>query len=470
MWMRLGRFAAAFAIAGSVFSVGLVSLNAATVAQEAPVERVVPTGQVAVQLSFAPIVQRASPAVVNVYARQLPENRDAFWAQFGNSTRVRQSLGSGVILDASGLVITNYHVIDDANDIRVALADGIELPTEIVLFDELLDLAVLRMPPRAEPYPTIGIDDSDRLLVGDLVLAIGNPFGVGQTVTGGIVSGLGRTLAGGVENQFFIQTDAAINPGNSGGALVDIAGNLVGINTAIYSRSGGSVGIGFAIPSNLVSLVLDAAMAGDTVHRPWIGAGYAQLNFIEAEAMGLSQNHGARVTFVTPDSPAVAGGLQVDDAIVMVDGMPIDHPSALTYRLLLGGVDREVVLGVMRDGMPIDIVVTPILAPETVPRADIRIAGRSPFTGATFSNLSPLVAQELGYVGEPKGVIVFDVATSSYADTSGLRRGDVVVSVNGRPINDAEQLEALVTAGASSWDVEILRDGRTLRSTLSIRR
>lgn len=438
--------------------------------QVAVVERVVPQTALDVRLSFAPIVQSVAPAVVNVYARQLPENRDAFWEQFGNNARMRQSLGSGVIVDASGIVVTNYHVIADANDIRIAMTDGTELPAELLLAEEQLDLAVLRIPTRTEPYPMVPLDDSDRLMVGDLVLAIGNPFGVGQTVTSGIVSALGRTLARAEDNQFFIQTDAAINPGNSGGALVDLGGGLIGINTAIYSRNGASVGIGFAIPSNLVALVIQAALNGGTLHRPWIGAGYAPLTLAEAEAMGLRSNHGALVTFVTPDSPAAIAGLTIGDAVLTVNGLSVDHPSALTYRLLLFGLESEVTLGVARGDQRLDLVVLPTAAPETVPRSPLQLPGRTPFTGATLLNLSPLVAQELGYAGEPVGVIVAEVLADSFAAAAGLETRDVVVMVNGTPVTDTAQLAELVARGGSEWLVEIVRDGRTLRSNFSLRR
>ncbi len=432
--------------------------------------RIVPRSQTEIQLSFAPIVAATAPAVVNVYARSIPGERDAFWQQFGDNTRVRQSLGSGVIVDPSGVIITNFHVIANANDIRVALADGLEFPAEVIFVEDLMDLAVLRIPPGATPYPSIPMADSDRLMVGDLVLAIGNPFGIGQTVTSGIVSGLGRTLAVGVENQFFIQTDAAINPGNSGGALIDLAGRLIGINTAIYSRSGGYDGVSFAVPSNLVRLVLNAAMTGDKVHRPWIGAGFAQLNLETVGRLGLSQRVGARVTFVSPDSPAAAVGIAVDDVVVAVDGLPIDHPSALAYRLLISGIGQEVRLGLIRGRSRLDVTVTPLVAPETIPREELEIAVRSPITGARVANLSPLVAQEVGHTGPPDGVIVVAVLGNSFAASSGLERGDVIVSINGIRITTTVQLANLAATNTSVWLIEVLRDGQTMRSNLSIRR
>ncbi|MCC6737223.1 MAG: trypsin-like peptidase domain-containing protein [Bauldia sp.] len=436
-----------------------------------PIERQVPQTNEQIQLSFAPLVRKASPAVVNVYARQLPATRDeTYWQQFGNSPRVRQSLGSGVIVDPSGIVVTNLHVIDEANDIRVAFADGREMPAEIVLTEELFDLAILRIPAMETPYPFLSLADSDLLAVGDLVLAIGNPFGVGQTVTSGIVSALGRTLAGGDETQVFIQTDAAINPGNSGGALIDVLGNLIGINTAIFSRGGGSDGIGFAIPSNVVEIVLDAALNGAHVKRPWIGAGFGSLTFETAQELGLAQLNGARVTYVLEDGPAATAGLAVDDVVVTFDGIPIDHPTGLTYRLLVSGIGHEATLGILRGGRPLELTITAAEALETVPREELVITGRTPFTGAGVANLSPAVAQELGYAGVPEGVIVVNVAASSFAASSGLERGDVIVALNGTAIESTQQLRDLVAAGANEWRTEIVRGGRTLRSTLSIGR
>jgi Do/DeqQ family serine protease len=459
------------AAAASLAAVGGVDLALAQEAGPPAVERQVPQTNEQIQLSFAPLVRKASPAVVNVYARQLPATRDeTYWQQFGNSPRVRQSLGSGVIVDPSGIVVTNLHVIDEANDIRIAFADGREVPAEIVLTEELFDLAILRIPELATPYSFVPLTDSDVLAVGDLVLAIGNPFGVGQTVTSGIISGLGRTLAGGDETQVFIQTDAAINPGNSGGALIDVFGNLIGINTAIFSRGGGSDGIGFAIPSNVVRIVLDAALNGDHVKRPWIGAGFGSLTFETAQELGLAQLNGARVTYVLEDGPAAAAGLAVDDVVVTFDGIPVDHPTGLTYRLLVSGIGHEATLGILRAGMPLELTIVAAEALETVPRDEIAIPGRTPYTGARVANLSPAVAQEIGYAGIPEGVIVVSVAPSSFAATSGLERGDVIVAVNGTAIATTAQFEALVAAGAGEWRTEIIRAGRTLRSTLSIGR
>ena len=264
-----------FALAVAIF-LGLTAAEAQTV------QKTVPTDPGEVRLSFAPVVKKVRPAVVNVYASRvetMPRNPlfdDPIFRQFfgsqGQNSRTAQSLGSGVIVDPSGLVVTNHHVIEGMTEVKVALSDRREFEAEIVLRDPRTDLAVLKIK-SDEKFPVLELGDSDAIEVGDFVLAIGNPFGVGQTVTQGIVSALARTQIGINDYGFFIQTDAAINPGNSGGALVDLSGRLVGINSAIYSRSGGSMGIGFAIPVNMVkSVIVAARRGGATVKRPWLGA------------------------------------------------------------------------------------------------------------------------------------------------------------------------------------------------------
>src|SRR5262245_49304977 len=266
-------------------------------------ERRVPASPSEVRLSYAPVVQRAAPAVVNVYAaRAVATNRNPFLDDpifrrfFGvpdggaPSEQLQRSLGSGVIVDTGGLIVTNNHVIEGATEVKVSLADKREYEADIVLKDQRSDLAVLRIRGQSERFPAIDFADSDALQVGDLVLAIGNPFAVGQTVTHGIVSAVARTQVGITDYQFFIQTDAAINPGNSGGALVDMTGKLVGINTAIFSRSGGSQGIGFAIPANMVRVVVASAKGGgSTVKRPWLGARLQAVTPEIAESMGLKR-------------------------------------------------------------------------------------------------------------------------------------------------------------------------------------
>src|SRR6201747_628425 len=306
-------------------------------------DRRVPTSPAELKLSYAPIVQRVQPAVVNVYAAKMVQTRnplldDPIFRRFfgvpGQQPEQRQrSLGSGVMVDPSGLVVTNVHVIEGADEVKVSLSDKREFEAEIVLKDPRSDLAVLRLKGINEKFPTLDFANSDELQVGDIVLAIGNPFGVGQTVTHGIISALARTQVGITDYQFFIQTDAAINPGNSGGALVDMTGRLVGVNTAIFSRSGGSQGIGFAIPANMVRVVVASAKSGGkAVKRPRLGARLQAGTPEIAETLGLRIPSGALVANVTPNSPAAKAGLKFSDLIVSIDGQSIDDPNAFDYR------------------------------------------------------------------------------------------------------------------------------------------
>src|SRR5437763_2829206 len=312
-------------------------------------QRQVPASVGQLELSFAPIVKRVAPAVVNVYAARIVANNnpflaDPFFRQFFGAVpreQVERSLGSGVIVDPAGLVVTNYHVIDGASQVKVALADKREFEADIVLKDQRSDLAVLRVKGAKERFPTLQFADSDELQVGDVVLAIGDPFGVGQTVTHGIVSAVARTQVGISDHQFFIQTDAAINPGNSGGALVDMAGRLVGINTAIFSRSGGSQGVGFAIPATMVRLVVSSARSGGSaVKRPWLGAKLQALTPELSQAFNLQRPSGVVITSVTDKGPAAQAGLKAGDVIVAVGAQAVDDPNAFDYRFTtheLGG-------------------------------------------------------------------------------------------------------------------------------------
>src|SRR5271156_3358713 len=375
----------------TALAIGLFGLLAPGASAQNAVDRQVPSSMGQLQLSFAPIVQRVAPAVVNVYAAHVGENQNPFMADpffrqfFGGGMPqelVQRSLGSGVIVDPSGLVVTNYHVIADASEVKIALADKREFAAEIVLKDQRSDLAVLRIKGANERFPTLQFANSDDLQVGDVVLAIGDPFGVGQTVTHGIVSAVARTQVGISDYQFFIQTDAAINPGNSGGALVDMNGRLVGINSAIYSRSGGSQGIGFAIPANMVRVVVTSAKSGGgTVKRPWLGAKLQDVTPEIAETMGLQLPSGALVANVVPGSPAARAGLKTGDLIVSIDGIDVDDPNGFDYRFAtrpLGGTSQ---IDVQRAGKTVKLTV-PLEAAPDVGRNEIVLTSRSPFQGA----------------------------------------------------------------------------------------
>jgi Do/DeqQ family serine protease len=429
-----------------------------------------PASTAEVRLSYAPIVQRAAPAVVNVYAaRNVQQSRnplmeDPFFRRFFGpgfgAPQTQRALGSGVIVDASGLVVTNNHVIEGADEVKVALADKREFEAEIVLKDSRTDLAVLRLKDGRERFPALELGNSDELQVGDLVLAIGNPFGVGQTVTHGIVSALARTQVGITDYQFFIQTDAAINPGNSGGPLVDMAGRIVGINTAIFSRSGGSQGIGFAIPANMVRVVVASAKGGGSaVKRPWLGARLQPVTPEIADSLGLKRPAGALISSVTAGSPAARAGLKSGDLILSVEGQAVDDPNAFDYRFTTRPLGGTAQVGIMRSGKEQAVPVALQTAPDT-PRDEVVIRARSPFLGAKVANLSPALAEELGLAGTPEGVVILDIQNGTLAKNLGFQRGDIVITVNNEKIDKTRDLERITKDQARLWRVTLMRGGQ----------
>ncbi len=441
-----------------------------------PVKRV-PETREQVTFSYAPAVKHAAPAVVNVYVRQRvrqsPFFRDPFFEQFfgrqfGQSERLQNSLGSGVIVDPSGVVVTNNHVVqgDAGAEIKVALADAREFDAKVLLKDERTDLAVLRIKNSGLEFPYLTFADADLLEVGDMVLAIGNPFGVGQTVTSGIVSALARTRVGISDYQFFIQTDAAINPGNSGGALVDMQGRLVGINTAIFSKSGGSQGIGFAIPANMVRLVVDSALHGGTVRRPWLGASLTEVNPEIANAVGLDRAAGALVSSVIEGGPAASGGLKAGDIVLSVDGKDVSDPNAFQYHFTTKGTSGEVSMQVLRAGTRRKLSVPLMVAPENPPRDARNLSGNNPLSGAKVANLSPAVADELSISGT-KGVVVLETESNSVARRIGIQPGDIIMEVNGEKVETAGGLEKLVGKSARLWRLTIERGGQIIRTAIS---
>jgi Do/DeqQ family serine protease len=431
-----------------------------------------------VQLSFAPVVKKAAPAVVNVYgarverARQRQSMDDFFRRFFGEEgpgmpkERMQRSLGSGVIVDASGLVVTNHHVIENMTEVKVALPDRREFEAEIVLRDPRTDLAVLKLK-GAAGVPSIEFGDSEALEVGDLVLAIGNPFGVGQTVTQGIVSALARTQVGVTDYQFFIQTDAAINPGNSGGALVDTSGRLIGINTAIFSRSGGSHGIGFAIPASMARTVVESARGGDrTVRRPWLGARLQGVDRDLAESIGLERPMGVLVSAVFDKGPADEAGLKRNDVIVELDGQSVDDADAFGYRFALKGLGGQANLTVVRGGKRATVRVKLQTPPETRPRDPVKIRTRSPLGGATAVNMSPAVADELQLEVGTDGVVIADVDEGSPASRVGFRKGDLILAINGERVATSKDLDRLLRGSSQMWRITINRGGQVLTSVL----
>jgi Do/DeqQ family serine protease len=453
---------------GVLVTAALLSLLPVLPFGAAAQERVAPPSLAALQFSYAPIVKRVAPAVVNVYASHVIENRNPFlddplFRQFFGAVpreQVQRSLGSGVIIDPSGLVVTNYHVIEGASEVKVALFDKREFDAQIVLKDERSDLAVMRLKDTKERFPALEFANSDELQVGDVVLAIGDPFGVGQTVTHGIVSALARTQVGISDYQFFIQTDAAINPGNSGGALVDMNGRLVGINTAIYSRSGGSQGIGFAIPANMVRVVVASAKGGSAaVKRPWLGAKLQEVTPEIAESLGLKRPSGALVASLVPGGPAAHAGVKVGDLVVSIDGTPVEDPNAFDYRFATKPLGGSAQIGLLRQGHDTTVTVALQSAPQT-PREEIEIQARSPFRGATVANLSPALADELQLDPQREGVVIIAIADGSEAQQVGFQRGDVVLSVNGQKIEKSSDLDHIAHAGGRLWRIVLARGGQ----------
>ena len=441
----------------------------------APVpEGVVPGTRGEIALSFAPIVRRAAPSVVNIFterrARRSPMLDDPFLGMFmrpREMPRVASSLGSGVIVTEGGLVVTNLHVIEGADSIRVVTDRGRQFAAEIVLTDRRSDLAALRLEADGTRHRPLPLADSDAVAVGDLVLAIGNPFGLGQTTTSGIISGLARARIADTVFGAFIQTDAAINPGNSGGALVDTRGALIGINTAIVSRSGGSNGIGFAVPSGMVRAVVEAVERGERrLRRPYIGATFSALTPDTADAVGLRRTLGAMVVSLDPEGPFARAGVREGDVLLGADGRAIEHPDALGYRLATKGIGQRMDFALLSRGERRDVRVDLGPAPERPLRDERRLEGRTPFSGALVGNLSPALAMELDWEGLPRGVVVLEVPPRSLAARAGLRPGDKVVSVNEEAVASTRQLAALNARGARIWRFAIERDGRLLRRVM----
>jgi len=438
----------------------------------------VPQSQAQITLGFVPVVKQAAPAVVSIYTRKVIQRRispfagDPFFERlFGDmfrggpmAKRIQNSLGSGVIVDPSGIVVSNYHVVGGADQITVVLADRREFDGKVILADEQADIAIVEID-GAKRLPTLKLRDSDTLEVGELVLAIGNPFGVGQTVTSGIVSGLARS--GGVRAQgqgYFIQTDAAINPGNSGGALVDMAGRLVGINTSILSRSGGSIGIGFAIPANLVARVVAAAKQGATVlDRPWLGLSAQPVTGEIADAMGLGRPTGVLVAQLHPESPFADAGIKTGDILLAIDGEQVNAPGELSFRAAALGTGRQAKVIYMRNGQRRETTVTLAVAPERPARGKTVLQSPRALRGVTVMNVNPAVIDQFRLSLSAEGVLV--AAVGGPGRRSSLEPGDLIFAVNGRDIGSVNDLEkALRRRGDVELYVE--RDGRRGRITI----
>ncbi len=439
---------------------------------------VVPSTREQVTMTFAPAVNKAAPAVVNIYTRRVvrsqntPLFNDPFFRRFFGDDmnslfglpreQVQNSLGSGVIVKSDGIVITNYHVVEDADEITVVLTDRREYEAELVGTDERSDLAVLRMKDVTTSLPSLDLSDSENVEVGDMVLAIGNPFGVGQTVTSGIVSALARTTVGISDYRSFIQTDAAINPGNSGGALITSDGRLVGINTAIYSRDGSNVGIGFAIPATMVRTVLTSILKEGRAVRPWLGASGKNITSDLAKSLGLERPTGVIVDRVVAGSPAARAGLSVGDVIQDIEGRPVGDTEELRYRLATLPVGGKAKLGTLRSGAKRAVNVALEAPPETPARRETLLEGRQPFSGSKVANLNPALSEELGREYVEPSVIVLEVVRGSIASRF-VKPGDIIWAVNEESLKSVDDLLRLATEESAPWTLTLNRNGQALQ-------
>lgn len=484
MWMkmpiRLALGGLLLALGGLPASSQMVSVpdQAVSVDVERPraMERRLPRGADDVLLSYAPVVKDVAPAVVNIYtARKVAARRSIFddpmFRRFMGDNfsfgapreRIERSLGSGVIVRSEGVVVTNNHVIGDADTIKVVLADRREFDAEVILTDPKTDLAILQIDNGQDPLPTVSLAEHDDVAVGDIVLAIGNPFGIGQTVTSGIVSATARTRVGISDFGFFIQTDAAVNPGNSGGALVALTGDLVGINTAIFSRTGDTSGIGFAIPALMVRTVLKAALGEGEIIRPWLGIAGQTVTSDIAEAIGLDRPGGVMISALYPGGPADQAGLKPGDVILELDGEDVADERALRFHTVTREAGYEAKVTILRNGEQQVLAVMPDLLPETPERTVTRLDGRHPFQGITVGNLSPRFAEELGLHPMRQGVVVLEIEPRSPAGRFGfVRVGDIVMNVQNKDVGSVAELLEVTAEPWDSWVYRVRRGDRIL--------
>lgn len=465
----LGGAVAALLVTGAPYQVGQ------------SLAETVPASREQIQLSFAPLVKAAAPSVVNIYTKKVVKTRTRgpfddplFRRFFGNNLpggrvreRVMNSLGSGVIVRGNGIVVTNNHVIEDAQEIRVVMNDRREFDAELLMTDKRTDLAVLKLSGDPKDLPTLKFGDSDALEVGDLVVAIGNPFGVGQTVTSGIVSGLARTSVGITDYRSFIQTDAAINPGNSGGALLNMKGQVVGINTAIFSKSGGSMGIGFAIPSSMVNAVVKSALAGKPLMHPWLGFSGRDVTNDIAEALDMGRPGGVLVESIYADGPADKAGLVAGDVVLGVNGREIEDAQNLRFRLAILGIGGDAEIEVLRDGKKRNLEFSLVAPPEDPPRDEWTVSGTNPLSGVTILNLSPAVSDELGVPTDLHGVMVVKVPSRSLATRLQITPGTQLLEINGHEVASVDDVREIVSDPSGEWLLVLEQNGR--KRTIEVR-
>ena len=430
----------------------------------------VPQSQAEISLGFAPLVKEAAPAVVNIYAKVIRPGRtspftgdpffDELFRGFGQpQPRVQNSLGSGVILSPDGIVVSNYHVVGQATDIRVVLSDRREFQARVLLGDQESDLAILKLDVVAD-LPHLELRDSDRVEVGELALAIGNPFGVGQTVSSGIVSGLARSGAvAGNARGYFLQTDAPINPGNSGGALIDVNGRLIGINTSILSRSGGSNGIGFAIPANLVAQFVEQAGAGaDRFERPWAGMAGQPVDSDLAGSLGLELPQGIVISDLHAQSPFADAGIRVGDVITHVDGLDVNTPAEMVFRMSVAGLGHTARITRLRAGQSETIDVAMIAAPDAPPRQPLRLGERDVLAGMVLSRINPAVIAELNLPLNASGAVIADLG--QFGGRIGARVGDIILQVNGADVETPREVVRALRQSGRRVALTVQRGGQ----------
>ncbi|MEP4037702.1 trypsin-like peptidase domain-containing protein [Pseudophaeobacter sp.] len=448
-------------------------------AQQARAETRVPQSQAEISLGFAPLVKQAAPAVVNIYAKIVRQAQqrspfmndpffDDFFRNFSNPRpRVESSLGSGVILSEDGIVVSNYHVVAMATEIRVVTTDKREYEARVVLADQASDLAILQLE-EVSGLPYLNLRNSDQVEVGELALAIGNPFGVGQTVSSGIVSGLARSgTASGEGFGYYIQTDAPINPGNSGGALIDVNGDLIGINTRILSRSGGSNGIGFAIPANLVREFVKQARAGsEGFQRPWAGMAGQPVDADLAGSLGMELPEGMVISELHPQSPFAKAGFEVGDVITEVDGEVVNSPSEMVFRMSVAGLDGTSMVTRLRGEDRETLVVEMFTAPNDPPARSVVMNDKSVLPGLTVGLINPVVIVRLQLSLSATGVAVLD--PGPYAARAGVRAGDILLAINGEVVSASEDVPAMLESAGRRLRFDLNRRGQ--RVSLHMRR
>jgi Do/DeqQ family serine protease len=442
-----------------------------------PAQTQVPQSRQQLMYSYAPIVKAVSPGVVNIYTKKVVQQRvfgpllsDPLFRRFLEQAlpqglsreRIENSLGSGVIVRPDGLIVTSNHVIEGADEITVVLMDRREFEAKILTTDQRTDLAVLKI--NATGLSPLALKDSDDIEVGDLVLAIGNPFGVGQSVSSGIISATARTGIGVNDYNYFIQTDAAVNPGNSGGALVTMDGRLAGINSAIYSRDGGNLGIGFAIPSNMLRSVIDAVAKGQkNVVRPWTGITGQDLTPEIAASLGLPAPSGVLISNLHLRSPAKKAGLAIGDVITGINNRTTEDVEALRFRIATMPIGGTATLSVQRNGKPFTAQVSLIAPPEDPPKNETKVTGRNPFAGATIVNLSPAVSEENNLHTDQEGVIILKIDANDLARGVGLRPGDIILQINETPVARVADVSAVIAQKPKVWRVTIKRGDQQIR-------